>query len=135
LKRFIIITPGKEKAMDALFQIGKELASLEARVKSIEVGRGAVKSESLKLKDAALPKEQLATIRQIRSIHVALAAEFNKVLRDLKLPENLVLGRVTLVDRASLVGVDDLDQCCMSCLNGSGGYEYCCDYAGCSCCD
>jgi hypothetical protein len=130
-----MIPPGKEKHMDALFQIGKELASLEARVKVIEAGTGGGKSESLRLKDAMLPKEQLATIKQIRSIHVALAAEFNKVLKDLKLPENLVVGRVTLVDRKGLVGVDDEDQCCMCCLDGSGGYEYCCDYAGCSCCD
>lgn len=120
--------------MEALFQIGKELASLEARVRVIEDGKCSCKSKSRGIKDTNLPKEQLAAVKQLRSKHAEVFAGFNKVLRDLKLPESLVVGRLTLVDKHDLVGVDDEDQCCMCCLNGSDGYEYCCDYAGCSCC-
>lgn len=121
--------------MEVLFQIGKELATLYARVKAIEDGKCSCKSKSRGVKDEDLPKEQLAAMKQIRRKHAEIFAGFNKVLKDLQLPQGLAVGRLTLMDKADLVGLDDEDQCCMSCLNGSGGYEYCCDYAGCSCCD
>lgn len=121
--------------MEVLFQIGKDVAALEARVRAIEDKHCSCKSKSQAVQDADLPKEQLTTLKQIRSKHAAIFAGFNKVLKDLKLSEKLAVSRITLVPEGSLVGVDDEDQCCMSCLNGSDGYEYCCDYAGCQCCD
>lgn len=121
--------------MEVLFQIGKELAALEARVKKIEGDDCGCKSRTRGVKDANLPKEQQAVVKQLRSNHADIFAAFNKVLKDFKLPPGLAVGRFNLMDKADLVGVDDEDRCCMSCLNGSGGYEYCCDYAGCSCCD
>lgn len=120
--------------MNALFQIGKEFANLEARVRAIEGAKCSCKARSRAIKDSSLPKQQLVAIEQLRGKHAEVFAEFNKILRELKLPEGLVVGRFTLMDERDLAGVDDEDQCCICCLNGSDGYEYCCDYAGCSCC-
>jgi len=121
--------------MDVLFQIGKELAALEARVKAMEGGgKCSCKSGSREAKDSELPKEQLATVKQLRSKHKEIIAGFNKVLKEAKLPPSLVVGKFTLMDKDVMEG-DDVDLCCMSCLNGSDGYEYCCDYNNCACCD
>ena len=121
--------------MEILFQVGKELATLEARVKAIEEGECSCKGKGRAAKDSELPKEQLATVKQLREKHAKIFAGFNKVLKDLKIPGSVVVGRFTLKYPQDLVGVDDEDQCCICCLDGAGGYEYCCDYAGCSCCD
>jgi hypothetical protein len=121
--------------MEVLFQIGKDLAALQARVDAIESSKCSCKSKGRSLKDSELPKERLAELKQLRAKHAQLFAGFNKVLKDLKLPAGLAVGRITLMDKGKLVGEDDEDICCICCLDGSGGYEYCCDYAGCSCCD
>ena len=119
--------------MDALLQIGKDLASLEARMNALESAKCSCKSKARGLKDSKLPRDQRAVVTELRAHHAEIFAALNAILKKFKLPEGLVLGSFKLVD-ASRLKEDDVDMCCICCADGSGGYEYCCDYNGCACC-
>ena len=118
--------------MDALFQIGKDLAELQMRVKAIESGDcGCKKGKRRRALAADLPKEQKALFSQVKASRAELIAGFNEVLKKLKLA--VKLDGFTLVDPGVIR--DDEDQCCMCCaLDGQSGWQYCCDYSGCSSC-
>lgn len=120
--------------MEALFQIGKDLGALEARVRSLETSDCDCHSKRRGTREADLPAEQRAILAEVKEKHDQLVAGFNKVLKQVKLADRVKIDGFQLVD----VGVDredDVDQCCMSCqLDGQSGWQYCCDYQGCSTC-
>lgn len=120
--------------MEALFQIGKDLGTLEARVKALESSaKCGCRSKTTGVAESALPKEQKAILAEVRSKHKEIVAGFNDVLKRLKLADRVKIDGFQLVD----IGFarDDEDQCCMCCnLDGQSGWQYCCDYSGCSTC-
>jgi hypothetical protein len=120
--------------MDALLQIGKDLARLDGRVTSLEAnGHPGCRSKATGYPESALPKEQKAMIAEVRSKHKDIVAGFNDVLKRLKLSDRVKLDGYQLVD----IGLarDDEDMCCMCCnLDGQSGWQYCCDYTECSTC-
>ena len=119
--------------MDALFQIGKDLGALESRVKALEGGGDCGCKGKRQANMASLPAAQKATFREIKDKREQLVAGINDLLKKLKLADRVKLDGLTLVD----IGVvrDDEDQCCMCCaLDGQSGWQYCCDYSGCSSC-
>lgn len=80
-----------------------------------------------------LPAPQQAVLEEIKEKHAEIVAGFNEVLTKLKLSDRIKVGGVNLVDVGTRL--DDEDQCCMSCqLDGQSGWQYCCDYSGCSSC-
>jgi hypothetical protein len=119
--------------MEALFQIGKDLGALESRVKALESAGKCDCKGSRRASVASLPAEQKKTFQEIKDKHEQIVAGINDVLKRLKLADRVKLDGFTLVD----VGVnrDDEDQCCMCCsLDEQSGWQYCCDYSGCSSC-
>src|SRR5690348_581759 len=119
--------------MEALFQIGKELGALEARVRSLEAADCGCKSKGAKKPGAEPPEEQRAILAQVTAKHGQIVKGFNEVLKELG------LGTLVKINGFHLVGVDvrqdDEDQCCMCCqLDEQSGWQYCCDYQGCATC-
>ena len=118
--------------MEALYQMGKEMGALEARISALEAGRcrgdeersGAAKP---------LPKAQKALLSEIKVKHSEIIDGFNDVLKKLKLSDRLKIGGINLVDVG--VRLDDEEECCMCChLDGQSGWQYCCDFQQCSTC-
>jgi hypothetical protein len=124
---------GLEVSMDALYEIGKNLGALETRVAALEDKKCGC-TGNRRANTAKLPTKQKAIFAEIKSKHEDIVTGFNEVLKKLKLADRVKLDGFTLVD----VGVnreDDEDMCCMCCsLDGQSGWQYCCDYTGCSSC-
>ena len=120
--------------MEALFQIGKDLGALEARVRSLESHKCDCKGGRRKaVADADLPPEQREILSRVREEHFRLVSGFNQVLKEAGIADKVKIDGFTLVD----VGVDrdDVDYCCMSCYLGEkSGWQYCCDFDNCSSC-
>ena len=76
--------------MEALFEIGKELGALEARVRSLETKRcGCGSAKTRKVSEAELPAEQRTILAEVRDKHATLVAGFNQVLKDLELADRV----------------------------------------------
>jgi hypothetical protein len=122
-----------EAVMDALYEIGRSLGTLETRVAALEDKKCGC-AGSRRVNAANLPAKQKAVFANIKSKHGAIVAGINEVLKKLKLSDQVKLDGFTLVD----VGVnrdDDEDMCCMCCsLDEQSGFQYCCDYRECSSC-
>lgn len=117
--------------MEAMYQIGKEIGELAARVGALET-RGC-RCRGDRKPRAGLPKAQQAMLAEIEEKHSEIVAGFNEVLRKLKLHDRIKVGGINLVDGG--VRLDDEEQCCMCCkLDEQSGWQYCCDYSGCSTC-
>ena len=117
--------------MEAMYQIGKEIGDLAARVSALEGGKcNCRKKETSRM---PLPKAQQAILAEIKEKHADIIAGFNDVLKKYKLSDRVKVGGINLVD--VVTRLDDEDQCCMSCnIDGQSGWQYCCDYSACSSC-
>ena len=118
--------------MEALYQMGKDLGALEARVSTLESHRCKCRGG----KGGAgkpVPEEQKAILAEVRKRHADIVAGFGDVLRKLGLSDKVKVAGINLVDLG--VQLDDEDQCCMCCqLDGQSGWHYCCDFRSCSSC-
>lgn len=118
--------------MEAIYQIGKEIGDLAARVGALEASECNCKKKKAR-SSKRVPKAQQAILADVRDKHPEIIAGFNDVLKKLKLSDRVKVGGINLVDAD--VGVDDEDICCMCCeLDGQSGWTYCCDYYNCSSC-
>lgn len=117
--------------MEAIYQIGKEIGDLSARVSALEAGQcNGKRKPGL---PRPLPKAQQAILSEVRERHSEIIAGFNDVLKKLKLSDRVKVGGINLVDAGTRL--DDEEECCMCChLDGQSGWQYCCDFRGCSTC-
>jgi len=120
--------------MEILFQIAKDFAALDGRVKKLESAKcSCKKSEWKRVPEADLPKEQKAILSKMRAKHPEIVTGVRALFKKLGLPADLRLSSIAVVD--GRVQLDDEDQCCMCCeLDDTSGWQYCCDYSGCSTC-
>ncbi|HUO98187.1 MAG TPA: hypothetical protein VMU01_05940 [Rhizomicrobium sp.] len=115
--------------MEALFEIGKELGSLTARVSALETkkdcGCGKAKSRGVPLSQMTDTQREVTV--HLRKSHKELFKALNEVIAQFGLAEKVRVGTLGLVNvgRPSVsAGTDD---CCFCCSNeGVSGWDYCC---------
>ncbi len=117
--------------MEALFQIGKELGTLSARVTALESKDCNCGSKSRAVPLSALPEKQRETLLKLRKNHKEIFTRINDVLKGLDL-------KVTTVH---MVGIDvprpaaGGDECCYCCSNDDvSGWDCCCSDDCSPCC-
>jgi hypothetical protein len=124
--------------VETLYQIGKDLEKLNARVLSLEVkGKCNCHSESSGIPISDLPEGQREILLQLRKNHKEIFAKLNDVLKQFGLGGKGKISEFHLVDinrpRPSVgAGSDD---CCYCCSNeGVSGYDMCCSDDCTPCC-
>jgi hypothetical protein len=117
--------------MEALFQIGKELGALTARVSALEskekCGCGS-KSKGLPL--GALSNQQREILLKLRKSHKEIFAGINNVLEQHGLGDKIKVSGLRLVD-VDIPQNPKSEVCCYCCLDGN----YCCNADCTPCCD
>ena len=115
--------------MEALFQIGKELGSLTARVSALET-KGPCncgpKNKGTPLSELS-DKEREITLK-LRKNHKKLFAGINGLLKQYGLADQIRVSTVRFVgaDVPRVIGAGT-DDCCFCCQNeGVSGPDYCC---------
>ena len=122
--------------MEALFQIGKELGALTARVSTLEtkekcrcgskgkeVSKGAMSNE-------VMSNEQREILSQLRKSHKDIFAAINNVLKQFDLGNKIKVSGLRLVDVNVPINPQS-DLCCYCCFDGN----YCCNGDCTPCCD
>jgi hypothetical protein len=84
-----------------------------------------------KVSDSDLPEKEQALLKEVRGKHAELVAGFNKVLKEVGLDARINGFRLVSGSRAE---GDDVDHCCMTCVEPDGPYEHCCDFENCATC-
>ena len=117
--------------MEALFQIGKELGALTARVSALE-SKGKCHCDS-KTKEAVvslLSPAQREILLQLRKAHKEIFSGINDVLKQHGLGDKIKVSGLRLIDVDIPVNPKS-ELCCYCCLDGS----YCCNGDCEPCCD
>jgi hypothetical protein len=117
--------------MEALFQIGKELGALTARVLALESQKcGCGGSKRGELPTEAMTNEQREVLQQLRKSHKDIFARINEVLREYNLGDKIKARGLRLVN-VNVPITPHSDLCCYCCLDG----HYCCNFDCDPCCD
>ena len=116
--------------MEALYQIGRDLGALSARVSALETkgGCGCGKAKSRGIPLSQQTEEQRHVTMQLRKSHKEMFAALNEVIAQFGLADKVRIGTVGLVNvgRPSVsAGTDD---CCFCCATPGdvSGPDYCC---------
>lgn len=125
--------------MEAIFQIGKELGELRARIETLETTKRKCGCDGRQraLTEAELTDTQRQSLAILRANHGKIVEAFNTALESVgvkaALKENLVVAGYTVMtveEHLRRRGFSDRPTCCICCPDGS----YCCDDYGCGSC-
>src|SRR5687767_14623082 len=118
--------------MEALFQIGKDLGALSARVAALESkGDCNCGSKSREVPLSALPEKQREALLQLRKNHKKLFTSINALLK----PYKVKLTGLRMVDIDVPRPAAGSDECCYCCSNDDvSGWDYCCSDDCSPCC-
>ena len=124
--------------MEALFQIGKEIGTLTARVSALESKDHCdCKSKTKGIPISALPEKQREILVQLRKNHKDIFADMNEVLKRYGLGDKVKVSTFHLnelgVARPN-AGAGS-DECCYCCSNDDvSGWDWCCSDECIPCC-
>ncbi len=117
--------------MEALFQIGKELGALTARVSALESkGKCHCGSQTKEAVVSSLSPAQREILLQLRKAHKEIFSGINDVLKQHGLGDKIKVSGLRLIDVDISVNPKS-ELCCYCCLDGS----YCCNGDCEPCCD
>lgn len=116
--------------MEALFQIGKELGALTARVAALELHKCRCGSKRGELSSETMTSQQRETLQQLRRSHNAIFAGINELLKQHNLGDKIKVSGLRLVDVNFPINPQS-EVCCYCCLDGN----YCCNADCTPCCD
>ena len=117
--------------MEALFQIGKDLGTLSARVTALEAKGCNCGSKSTAVAPSTLPQRQRETLMRLRRNHKEVFTRINDILRQF----DVKVTMVRMVDMDVPRPAAGSDECCYCCSNDDvSGWDYCCSDDCSPCC-